>query len=75
MKESLVPHETGGNSYLKIHQRTAHENKKPFKCEICQKSFVGNEIMYLALYIPSLIKLMLLQIMLTLIFFQTLANG
>ena len=29
MKESLISH-----------QRTLHENKKPFKCEICQKSFV-----------------------------------
>ena len=28
MKESLISHQT-----------TVHENKKPFKCGICQKSF------------------------------------
>ena len=27
----------GSKTYLKIHQRTIHENEKLFKCEICQK--------------------------------------
>ena len=31
MKESLISHQT-----------TVHENKKPFKCGICQKSFGAN---------------------------------
>ena len=32
----------GDIGYLKTHQRTVQENEKPYKCEICQKSF-GNK--------------------------------
>ena len=31
----------GNNSDMKRHQRTVHENEKPFECEICLKSFGG----------------------------------
>ena len=37
MKESLSSNQITVNR----HQRTVHENEKPFKCEIFQKSFGG----------------------------------
>ena len=31
-------------NYLSRHQRTVHENEKPFKCEICQQCFAKRDM-------------------------------